>query len=234
MKDLMKISSSDAAFDIWALFKLSPSFRYECSEGLCSLELDSFFNWPLKTKERSSLCSQLSQRWGVFEFRVYNDLDSNCFNARACTNSSAGFSWKCSRGLIQILLKWKTLADLSGLWIRSMEKCFYEKNAFTVALIQQGIWACTQSFCMCMVLLAHTWLLLSKVCTAPWMAIKNLHCVQLGLRFFSLVGARVKRFSPQALQSFGNLLSVREINAKSCIPGLRLSWLLLQKPSWRG
>lgn len=112
--------------------------------------------WIGLWKQRSSLCSQLSQRWGVFEFRVYNELDSNCFNARACTNSSAGFSWKCSWGLIQILLKWKTLADLSGLWIRSMEKCFYEKNAFTVALIQQGIWACTQSSCMCLVVLAHS------------------------------------------------------------------------------
>lgn len=52
--------------------------------------------------------------------------------------------------------------------------------------------------------------------------IKNFHCAQLGLRFLSLVGARVKRCSPQALQSFGNLLSVREIRAKSCIPGSRL------------
>lgn len=45
-----------------------------------------------------------------------------------------------------------------------MEKCFYEKNAFTVAPIRQGIQACTQSFGMCIVLLAHTWLFLSKLC----------------------------------------------------------------------
>lgn len=229
MKDLMKLSSSE-------IFKLflseAPHSGMNVLKAYACWSQNLF--WIGFWKQRSSLCSQLSQRWGVFEFRVYNELGSNCFNARACTNSSAGFSWKCSRGLIQILLKWKTLADLSGLWIRSMEKCFYEKNAFTVALIQQGIWACTQCFSMCMVPLAHTWLLLSKACVAPWMAIKNLRCVQLGLRSFSMVGAGVKRFSPQALQSFGNLLSVREIHAKSCIPGSRLPWLVLQKPSWSG
>lgn len=53
-----------------------------------------------------------------------------------------------------------------------------------------------QSFSMCTVLLAHTCLLLSKACIAPWMAIKNLHCAQPGLRFFSLRSRGQEVWSP--------------------------------------
>lgn len=34
--------------DIPAVFKFRPEFRYECSEGSCSLESEPFLNWALK------------------------------------------------------------------------------------------------------------------------------------------------------------------------------------------